>query len=185
LTTSYWDKTGNHIPYREHAKFHGTDKYASIGNHLKIEACRRDDLESLGYTLVYFLKGELPWQHVQVDRKYRRRVMGQVKMNISLQSLTTGLPEEIEQYFNYLETLTFDSEPDYVYLVRLFHNLMEKHGIPFDNLYDWTIIADQNPNSSDHLGDVKQPVTYDDKDHLILQKTTEAEPTQKKTPDHD
>lgn len=123
LASAYRDADGRHIPYISSAHFHGTDKYASINSHMKIESSRRDDLESIAYTLIYLSKGELPWQYV-MNKAIRRKRMGQLKMRIPPEELCAGLPRCFEEMLRYSMSLEFRQDPNYAYLRSMFEQTL-------------------------------------------------------------
>ena len=86
-------KTHQHIPYKENKSLTCTARYASVNSHLGIEQSRRDDLESIGYVLVYFKKGKLPWQGVNAQNKTEKyhKIM-EKKMSIPVEQLCENLP---------------------------------------------------------------------------------------------
>lgn len=58
LAKRFFDpKTKQHIPYRNDKSLTGTARYASIHAHLGEELARRDDLEAVGFVMLYFFKG--------------------------------------------------------------------------------------------------------------------------------
>ena len=94
LAKRYKDlKTGEHIPYKDGKSLTGTARYASIYTHLGMEQSRRDDLESLGYVILYLLKGELPWQGVKAkNKKDKYQKISEKKIYTSIDQLCAGYP---------------------------------------------------------------------------------------------
>ncbi|KAL3029077.1 hypothetical protein AAZX31_03G146100 [Glycine max] len=142
LAKKYRDlQTHRHIPYRENKNLTGTARYASVNTHLGIEQSRRDDLESLGYVLMYFLRGSLPWQGLKAGtKKQKYDKISEKKMSTSLEGLCKSYPSEFVSYFQYCRTLRFEDKPDYSYLKRLFRDLFIREGYQFDYVFDWTIL---------------------------------------------
>jgi len=137
-------KTHQHIPYNENKNLTGTARYASLNSHLGIEQSRRDDLESLGFVLLYFNRGSLPWQGLAArTKKEKHDKITSKKMMTSVETLTKGLPVEFAMYLNYCRSLHFDDKPDYNYLRRLFRELFYRKGYTQDYIYDWTMINQQ------------------------------------------
>ncbi|GAA5939791.1 hypothetical protein JCM1841_004766 [Sporobolomyces salmonicolor] len=141
LAKKYRDpKTHLHIPYRENKNLTGTARYTSINTHLGVEQSRRDDMESLGYVLMYFLRGSLPWQGLKAATKKQKydRIM-EKKMTTPTEYLCRGFPNEFAIYLNYCRSLRFDDKPDYSYLRKLFRDLFVREGFQYDYVFDWSV----------------------------------------------
>nr|KMM72474.1 casein kinase I [Coccidioides posadasii RMSCC 3488] len=141
LAKKYRDpKTHFHIPYRENKNLTGTARYASINTHLGVEQSRRDDVESLGYVLLYFCRGSLPWQGLKAATKKQKydRIM-EKKMTTPTEVLCRGFPNEFAIYLNYTRSLRFDDKPDYSYLRKIFRDLFIREGFQYDYVFDWTV----------------------------------------------
>mmetsp|Transcript_43763 Transcript_43763/g.50617 ORF Transcript_43763/g.50617 Transcript_43763/m.50617 type:complete len:375 (+) Transcript_43763:25-1149(+) len=150
LAKRYIGKDGKHIPYRENKNLTGTARYASINTHLGIEQGRRDDIESLCYVLLYFLKGILPWQNMRANNKKDKyeRIM-EKKLSTPIDFLCKGLPTEFVTFLTYARNLRFEDKPDYTYLKTLLKDLFIKSGFELDWQYDWNIIAQEKKKNEE------------------------------------
>jgi len=127
----------------------------------RLESSRRDDLESLAYMLIYFLRGTLPWRKVRApqeapqipdaspsEQEHARKHYNPVSATWDLirdakianeELLTLGLPPEFDVLYRYARSLEFDDLPDYEGLRNLFRGLAERVGIEYDGVFDWTV----------------------------------------------
>jgi hypothetical protein len=112
---------------KKHKGLIGTARFASINAHLGQEQGRRDDLESIGYLLVYLAKGELPWQSISAK----------IKDMTSTEELCSDLPDEFCHYLNSVKDLEFIERPDYSSLILLFTNLLNTMGQKNDLMFEW------------------------------------------------
>lgn len=123
LCKKYRSAPTEHIPYREGKHMTGTVRYVSINVHVGLEQGRRDDLESLGYVMVFLLKKNLPWMHLGgTDRKEQQERIKAAKIGTTIVKLCDGLPSAFKNYFRHVRDLDFDSEPDYDLLMQFFRD---------------------------------------------------------------
>jgi len=142
LAKKYRDPhTYQHIPYLENKNLTGTARYASVNAHLGREQSRRDDLESLGYVLLYFLKGGLPWQGLRAaTKKQKYEKIRDSKHKQPLEKLCQGCPSEFLLYFRYIRSLKFTDKPDYSGLRKRFRDLFLRNGYTWDYVFDWCVV---------------------------------------------
>nr|CAD2186036.1 unnamed protein product [Meloidogyne enterolobii] len=146
LAKKYRDsRTRIHIPFRDNKNLTGTARYASINAHMGIEQSRRDDMESLGYVLI--------WQGLKAaNKKQKYEKISEKKMSTPVEILCKGFPSEFSMYLNYCRGLRFDEAPDYMYLRQLFRILFRTLNHQYDYTFDWTLLKQKatmnNPNTS-------------------------------------
>ena len=120
----------------------GTARYASINALNGLTQSRRDDLEAVGYVLMYFLRGKLPWQGLRVKNKEDRyhKIM-EIKQETSPSLLCHGFPKEFKKYVEYTRNLEYEQDPDYEMLKNLFKTVLYNNKVNKENffVYDWDI----------------------------------------------
>ena len=104
----------------------GNHDFISINQQLRKDTSKRDDMESIGYILIFFLSGYLPWTGKP-----------KLKLDLPVDVLCQDHPIEVSMYINYCRGLRFDEDPDYDFLRRLFKNLFDNQGFERDFIFDW------------------------------------------------
>jgi serine/threonine protein kinase len=150
LSKEYRDpNTREHIPYNDGLGFIGTTTFASTNSHLGSELGRRDDLESLAYTLFYFLWGFLPWQGLR-----KGEAILECKRTITTHDLFLDLPVEFHTFFEHCRSLSFDEKPNYDYFYDLFGGLLLREGFQLDTPFDWDVAGGKNQQGGTNKSEV-------------------------------
>jgi serine/threonine protein kinase len=138
LSKQYIDSNGSHMRFNNDRSLIGTARYASINMHNGYEPSRRDDFESIGYMLIYFLLGSLPWQKAKkVKGCSNIDTIGKIKKNTDIIKICKNLPTCFVNYIQYAKNLSFDEEPNYEYLINLFVETAVKLNI--EPCFEWSI----------------------------------------------
>ncbi|KAL7598278.1 hypothetical protein Lser_V15G23527 [Lactuca serriola] len=143
-------ETDEHIEYREGVSFVVTHCYASLWTHCGVEQGRRNDMESLAYVLVYFLKGSLPWQGLSAGSN-EEEINGDVmrkKFAIKPEELCESCPPEFAVWITSCQHTHFEDMPYYTSIKARCRRLFKSKGYVFDYEYDWA----HPPNDDIKLG---------------------------------
>ena len=119
-------RTGKHIKFSLTGKMFGTVRYVSYNGSRGVEQSRRDDLESIGYMLIYLFKGDLPWQGLKMNAKNIKEKyfhMLSLKKSYTAENISP-LPKEFSEYIKYCKNLAFEQDPNYEYLRNLFRKVL-------------------------------------------------------------
>lgn len=123
LSKAYWNGgnfgKGKHISAKTGYKVGGTPRYLSINGHKGKEQSRRDDLESLGYMFIHFLKGKLPWCELDSKEPDYFQRLATMKKDACPEQLCQGAPPTFAEYLTYSRNLVFKQRPNYDKLLDL------------------------------------------------------------------
>jgi serine/threonine protein kinase len=97
LAKKFKSQTKNtHIPFKTGKNMTGTARYCSINTHEGFEQSRRDDLESIGYVVMYFIRGVLPWQGLKCRKdEDHYEIIHQKKKSTPIMELCKGYPGKL------------------------------------------------------------------------------------------
>jgi serine/threonine protein kinase len=107
----------NHVRIKSTHNMIGSMNYASISSHKRYELSRRDDLESLGYMLIYFNKGFLPWNN-ETDEN----IIINLKHDIIN---STKYPAVIIDVLRYVRSMEYEENPNYHLIIDNFKKEIE------------------------------------------------------------
>ena len=108
----------NHIPIKNITSIVGSANFISLNVHKGIEPSRRDDIESCVYILLYMYFGKLEWFNYPID------AIAIMKSKIKNHE---DVPFFIRKMIKYINTLDFEDEPDYNFLVSLIADEFKQH----------------------------------------------------------
>jgi serine/threonine protein kinase len=131
-------KTLQQFPFKSGKKLTGTARYASINALSGCSQSRRDDLESVGYVMMYLLRGSLPWQGLKVygkEDKYQKIL--QKKKETPVEELCKSFPSQFGEFVTYVKSLNYTDDPNYDYLKGLLAQIGKDNKFEFDNQFDW------------------------------------------------
>jgi serine/threonine protein kinase len=112
--------------------FRGTPAFASVAAHEGRPPMPKDDIESLMYTLIYLLKGELPW----MTNDDRDRIFS-IKCSIDPRLLFERIPDEFRVIYQEVRQMGMDRKPEYARYRKMLRDLFLRCNFVFDYKYDW------------------------------------------------
>jgi len=131
-------RTGKHVIFSKRKYFHGNIEFSSVNNMRGIVSSRRDDLESIGYMLIYLYENKLPWEEIEaINTIEMARKVFCFKNQISMNTLCKNLPKEMTEFMVYIKSLKFDEKPNYNYLKNLLEIMLKKINNINDLKFSW------------------------------------------------
>lgn len=134
-----YQRGGSHVPYAEGQKFTGTPYFASFNSIRGIRTSRRDDLESLGYVLLFLLKGSLPWFTIQSSNQAEvLNLVLKCREKHPISALCQNCDWEIREFLTYCQGIAYADRPNYAYLQKTLTSWAQRLNLAIDWVYSWS-----------------------------------------------
>ena len=152
LCQKYIDpKTNKHIKYKTNMKGCGTTVYQSLFSHIGARQSRRDDIESLALSLIYFANGTLPWLKIKgKNKKEIKKEIIQMKYSYTSQQLCEGKPYPLLMFLNYARNMKFYDKPDYEKYKIVFKRFITERENIMDMIFDWIRVEEEEEEEDDN-----------------------------------
>lgn len=130
LSCKYKNNNGSHIPFKNKQFMTGTARYSSINAMKGYEHSRRDDLESLGYIILYLAIGKLPWQGLKIEGKRDRIIRTlMVKEKVNIDSISKDVPSFIANMIKSARDMTFEADINQEHYRELIRTDLKELGV--------------------------------------------------------
>lgn len=136
----------------------GSLRYMSKYGHNFIEQGRRDDMYSLGYTLLYLYQGHLPWSIEGITKEDRHQHFCKIKTNLTNEFLTRGMKcstcqncsiqQSFIKYFDYIDQREINDDINYDYILKEFLLALKEHEWSYDKRWDWNSLYSNKHEAS-------------------------------------
>ncbi|XP_074532446.1 serine/threonine-protein kinase VRK2 isoform X2 [Halichoeres trimaculatus] len=123
---------GDHKEYKENPKkgHNGTIEYTSLDAHKGLAPSRRGDLQILGFCLLHWLCGSLPWDNVLKNpvqvQEAKARLLDKLPGSVQQLSVSGASTDEVAMFLHYVNALGYQEKPDYQHLRKLLGGVGKK-----------------------------------------------------------
>lgn len=152
LATKYLDSNNSHVQCDRGTSSMKNIIFSSVNTMNRTSYSRRDDIESIGYLLIYFNTGTLPWLSSKRIGEPQIKNLKELMIN---ESNIKNCPVEFLNVIKYARCLEYEQTPDYGMLRAKFKDLAGKSKII--RAYDWTM-SDEKMISRAKLDRSKTPL---------------------------
>lgn len=157
---------GDHKEYKENPKkgHNGTIEYTSLDAHKGLSPSRRGDLQILGFCLLHWLCGSLPWDNLLKNptqvQEAKARLMDNLPGSVQQLSVNGASTDEVAAFLLSVRTLDYQEKPDYQHLMKLLGNVVKgklDFSVPEDSTEKLTTKRQDPPIKEKKAGRAKGP----------------------------